>query len=327
MNFIRGVFPGTLLCIVIAFAATFISEHYGGPQLLYALLIGLALHYLSHDAKVKTGIDFCSRTVLRCGVALLGARITLPHIAELGVRSALLVVAGVVVTILCGVVLARLLKRPREEGLISGGAVAICGASAALAISAALPQTRENERYTLLTVVGVTVLSTIAMIVYPFIAHELNLSAVNTGIFFGATIHDVAQVVAAGLIVSPQAADSATVVKLSRVLLLVPVVLMLTVLYRSSTAAQSGGKRQPLVPFFLIAFIAFCVIASMGWLPKEAIDFASNASRAMLVTAIAAVGIKTSFQELSLLGWKPIAMLVGETLLLGVMVLVVLLVW
>ena len=132
--------------------------------------------------------------------------------------------------------------------------------------------------------------------------------------------------VAAGLIVSPQAADSATVVKLSRVLLLVPVVLVFTIIYRGAQVSESS-QRQPLVPFFLVAFIALSVIASLGWLSTTVIDAAGSASRAMLVTAIAGVGIKTSFEELSLLGWKPIALLVGETVFLAVLVLVTLLVW
>jgi uncharacterized membrane protein YadS len=106
--------------------------------------------------------------LLRVGVALLGARITLTQVAKLGVETALVIVVAVALTIGFGLLLAKWLKRPREEGVLSGGAVAICGASAALAISSVLPQTKENERFTLLAVVGVTVLSTLSMILYPF---------------------------------------------------------------------------------------------------------------------------------------------------------------
>lgn len=177
-----------MVCVVIALAATFLSEHYGGPQLLYALLIGLAFHFLNSNANVKTGVDFCGRVLLRVGVALLGARITLTQVAKLGVETALVIVVAVALTILFGLLLAKWLKRPREEGVLSGGAVAICGASAALAISSVLPQTKENERFTLLAVVGVTVLSTLSMILYPFALKLIGLEPAQGGIFLGGTL-------------------------------------------------------------------------------------------------------------------------------------------
>ncbi|MGH8832504.1 MAG: putative sulfate exporter family transporter [Polaromonas sp.] len=114
-------FPGVLVCLVIALAATFISEHYGGPQLLYALLIGLAFHFLNSHPQAIKGINFCGRTVLRFGVALLGARITLSQVAKLGVETAVVVVLAVLLTIVLGVLLARWLKCSRDEGLLTGG--------------------------------------------------------------------------------------------------------------------------------------------------------------------------------------------------------------
>jgi uncharacterized integral membrane protein (TIGR00698 family) len=321
-----GKFPGVLVCATIALAATFVSENYGGPQLLYALLLGLSFHFLMDDARMKHGIDFCSRTVLRLGVALLGARITLPQIAKLGLAPAVMVTAAVASTILFGLLLARLLHRPREEGILSGGAVAICGASAALAISSVLPQTRENERYTLLAVVGVTLLSTVAMILYPFAARGLGLDAVQAGLFFGGTIHDVAQVVAAGLMLSPETGDTATIVKLFRVLLLVPVVFILALAYRRQAGpVRAGGARQPLVPPFLIGFALLVLLSSVGAIDASQIKQASAASRAMLVIAIAAVGVKTSFQDLGKLGWLPVAMMLAETLFIAAFVLTVML--
>ena len=170
-----------MVCAVIALSATFLAEHYGGPQLLYALLIGLAVHFLNRSADVKPGVDFCGRVLLRIGVALLGARITVEQVAKLGIETALVVVAAVATTIGFGLLLARWLRRPREEGLLSGGAVAICGASAALAIMSVLPQTKENERFTLLAVVGVTVLSTLSMVLYPFALKLVLLPAVAIG--------------------------------------------------------------------------------------------------------------------------------------------------
>ncbi|MES2945268.1 MAG: putative sulfate exporter family transporter, partial [Pseudomonadota bacterium] len=286
-----------------------------------ALLIGLAFHFLNSSPGVKTGVDFCGRTLLRIGVALLGARITLTQVAKLGVETALVLVLAVALTIAFGLLLARWLKRSREEGVLSGGAVAICGASAALAISSVLPQTRDNERFTLLTVVGVTVLSTLSMIFYPFLLKLLSLAPAQGGIFLGGTIHDVAQVVAAGMMLGPEVGDTATVVKLFRVMLLMPIVLLIALAYRNHPDARVVDEDVPLVPGFLLAFIVLVLLASIGAFTPLMVKAAGDTSRWLLVTAIAAVGIRTSFEDLLKLGWMPVVMLLGETVFIAALVL------
>ena len=130
----RAVLPGTLMAALIAAAATLVSHLHGGPQLLYALFFGVAFHYASHEATIQPGIEFCSRTVLRLGVGLLGARITVAQIAELGWVTAAVVVAAVAATIMLGWLAAPRLGLTKAQGVLSGGSVAICGASAALAM-------------------------------------------------------------------------------------------------------------------------------------------------------------------------------------------------
>ena len=310
-----------MICAVIALSATFLSEHYGGPQLLYALLIGLSLHFLSLQDSTGPGINFCAKTVLRIGVALLGIRITLGQVSHLGMSVGLMLILAVALTVGTGWLLARLLKRPTAEGLLSGGSVGICGASAAMAISSVLPQTRENERFTLLAVVGVTVLSTAAMVLYPFFLQLLGLSPMQSGIFLGGTIHDVAQVVAAGMMMGQEAGDAATVVKLFRVVLLMPVVLLIAFAYRKqgALARAAGGtlEKAPLVPTFLIGFSLLVLIASTGKVPAGVVSAASDVSRWCLVIAISASGVKTSFEDLKQLGWQPIVMLLAETLVIA----------
>lgn len=306
-------FPGVLVCLVLALAATFVSEHYGGPQLLYALLIGLAFHFVNGHSRVVTGINFCGRTVLRLGVALLGACITFAQVAELGVQTAVMLVLAVLLTIALGVVLARWLDCSCDQGLLTGSAVAICGASAALAVSSVLPQTRENERFTLLAVVGVTVLSTVAMVIYPFSLQVIGLTPAQAGIVLGGSIHDVAQVVAAGMMLGPEAGDVATMVKLFRVMLLMLVVLLIAVLYRPHPAVKTPDTEVPLIPGFLLAFIVMVILASAGTITPDMVKVAGDASRWMLVTAIAAAGVKTSFEDMLKLGWKPVSLLLGET--------------
>ena len=305
------------MCLVISLVATFISEHYSGPQLLYALFIGLSFHFLMTHGQIKKGVDFCARTLLRCGVALLGARITFVQVSDLGWSTALLVLTAMACTIAIGVFLAHIFGRSSSEGLISGGSVAICGASAAMAIASVLPQTRENERFTLLVVVGVTVLSTVAMVIYPFALNLMELNEQVSGIFIGATIHDVAQVVAAGMLLGPEAGDTATIVKLFRVVLLMPIVVLIVIIFRKQKKINLTEKQQPLVPTFLVFFVVLVLLSSIGIIPTYLSKFAAETSRSLLVIAIAAAGIKTSFEDLATLGWKPIVMLVTETLFIA----------
>lgn len=310
--------PGLLVCLLIAMSTNFLSENYGGPQLLYALLLGLSLHFLYQNESVKPGIDFCAKTILRLGVAFLGIRITFADIGAIGIHTGFMVILAVAATVCLGFLLAKLLKLSPDFGLIAGGSVGICGASAALAVASVLPKSKENEQFTLLVVVGVTVLSTIAMVVYPFALQMLEIGPLLAGIFIGATIHDVAQVVAAGMIFGPEAGDVATVVKLFRVALLLPVVLVISIFFGSQkTTNKLGWGSLRLIPTFLLGFVALSIVASMQILPTTATHQISGLSRWMLVIAIAAAGLKTNFQELAKLGWQPVLMLVVETLFIA----------
>lgn len=308
----RGIVPGLLICATVGMASAFISDNYGGPTLLFALLFGMAFHSLTIGTKAITGIVFCSKTVLRIGVALLGARISLSQIGSLGWSPILLVVSGVVATLSMGAALARVIGVSRNLGVLTGGAVAICGASAALAISAVLPNDKEKERDTLFTVVGVTILSTVAMVIYPLLARAFGLGAHNTGLLFGATIHDVAQVVAAGQMVSDEATLVATYTKLLRVTLLLPVVLGLA----WATNGNTGRSVAQLVPFFLIGFAMLVLINSAGLIPASVAHSLAIASRWCLILAIAGLGMKTSLGDLAEIGWRPLALLISETLFL-----------
>ncbi len=314
-----AVYPGLLVALTIALASTWLSQHYGAPVMLFALLFGMAFHFLHEEGRCVAGIEFASRTVLRCGIALLGARITFEQLAGLGPGPILMVIAGVATTILFGWGAGRALGLGRNFGLLSGGAVAICGASAALAIASVLPRHKESDRDTILVVVAVTALSTLAMILYPLLVAAFQLDHQHAGIFLGGSIHDVAQVVGAGYMVSPLTGDVATYVKLLRVAMLLPVVFLMAVLI-ARTKSGVKEKRPPLLPIFLLGFAALVAVNSTGIIQPEVTRWMTDISQWFLVTAIAALGMKTSFRDLFAVGWKPIAILVAETLWLGALV-------
>lgn len=319
---LRSFAPGLAIAGLVALAASWLAEHYSSPVMLFALLLGIAVNFLSQVPRCQPGIEFASRSVLRLGVALLGARITLAQVQSLGGGALALTAAAVVLTIACGVLLARSARLPSAFGVLTGGSVAICGASAALAIASVLPRRPDHERDTVMTVVAVTAFSTVAMVLYPVIAAAFGLDEHTAGVFLGATIHDVAQVVGAGYSVSTDAGDTATIVKLFRVAMLLPVVLVVSfVAQRSGAASPEGEDRPPLLPMFLVGFAALVAVNSAGWLTQPMAHGLQEGSRWCLVTAIAALGTKTSLGDLARVGWKPIAIIVGETIFVGAFVL------
>ena len=261
------------------------------------------------------------------GVGLLGARITADQITGLGWFTALTVVAAVVTTIAGGLLMARWLGMTRAQGVLSGGAVAICGASAAMAISAVLPRQKDHERFTLMVVITVTVLSTVAMVLYPLVARALDLGPGLAGLFIGGTIHDVAQVVGAGFTLGPQTGEIATIVKLFRVAMLAAVVMTVSLAFKhsreqSTVAAPSPmADRPPFVPWFLWLFIALVVVNSAGALTAPLQQGLGWLSRACLVVAIAALGMKTSLMHLAEAGWRPILLILLETLWMAALVI------
>ena len=321
----QGLLPGIMLCSVIAITATFISEHYGGPQFLYALLIGIAFHFLADSPKCQAGIELSAKKLVRFGVALLGARIVASDISDLGLMGVAALIGAVALTIGFGLLMARLLGLPSMLGLLSGGGTGICGISATLAISATLPSNRENERYTLLTAIGIAIFSTAAMVLYPLLVKKLGLSTAEAGLFLGGSIHDVAQVVGAGLILSPKVGDAATLAKMFRVAMLMPVVVILALTFHAKhKSVAASGSRNPVIPLFLLAFAALATLNSLGLLPPLMVETSSTLSRWCLVISISALGVKTSLEKLAELGWKPILLMSSEAVFIaGYMLLMV----
>lgn len=317
---------GFLVSAVIAAAAKFLSEHYGAPAMLMALLLGIAFHFLAEDGPCRPGIEFTARSVLRFGVALLGARISVELMVGLGTHLIAVVIGAVVLTILFGLLGARLLGRGWRFGVLTGGSVAICGASAAMAISAVLPRNEHSERNLIFTVLSVTVLSTVAMIAYPLLTQAFEFNDEVAGVFLGGTIHDVAQVVGAGFSVSDEAGEVATLVKLIRVAMLAPVVLVISVLVRRYGAgaleAGSEGKRPPILPVFVVGFLIFAALNSLGLIPAVVVTAMSDLSRWALLVSIAAVGMKTSLKRILDVGGQAIALIVVETLFIATLVLI-----
>ena len=259
----QKVFPGLMMCVVVALAAKLICEHFGAPVMLMALLIGMAFNFLTEDyGKCLAGIEFSAKALLRIGAAFLGLGITLQQIATTGHEVLDINVGGVVLTIVCSLGLSRV-----RFGLLTGGAVATCGAPAALAISSVLQKNKILERDTVFTVIAVTAFSTMAVIIHPINADYAGLSEIATGVFPRETIHDVAQFAGAGYSVSDLTGETATFVKLLRVAVLVPIVLVLSIVFAETR--EPGQKRSLTIPFFVSGFSALVVAETYGLVPSS----------------------------------------------------------
>lgn len=306
----RGYMPGLLVVGAGTLAAGFISDHYGAPLTLMALLIGLALNFLSDDARLNAGLGLASRSLLRWGIVLIGVRVTFGQIAALGPVALAAIVVIVALVIGAGVLGARRLGFSDAFGVLAGGAVAICGASAALALATTLGERRINQGQLTLVLVGISAMSAAALVLYPILAHMLALSDLKAGFMLGAAIHDVAQTLGAGYAYSPDAGEIAAIVKLTRVALLAPVLAVVALFFRPD---DGGAKRQG-VPWFVIGFFALAGVNSLGVIPALAASIAEQLATAMLACAVTATAIRSPMRQLSAGGPRPLLVILVATL-------------
>lgn len=310
----RDYLPGILVTTIAALAAAWLADHYAAPLVLMGLLIGLALSFLSQDKRTHAGLDLMSQTALRVGIVLVGARITAAQLIELGPLPFALLILIMLAVIVVTVATARFFAQDRHAALLAGGATAICGASAALALYSLIGYKRVDQARFTLTLVGITVASALAMTLYPVLAAQLSLTDAQAGFLIGASIHDVAQAIGGGFSFSPEAGEVATIVKLTRVALLAPM-LMLVALWLSRGGEGDGLTRIPLrLPWFILGFLAVAAINSLVAIPQVAQDAAATGAQALLLLAIVATAMKARLHLLLDQGWRSFAPILVATL-------------
>lgn len=321
--------PGIALSAAVAVAATLaapvVARAAPIPAMVIALLLGIGLNRVAARPVFQPGLVFCVKKLLRWAVALLGLRIALGDIVALGLGTALLVVVSMAVTLVTGILISRRLGRPDGFGALAGAATAVCGASATLAASTVVPNYPGKDADIAFVVVAVNALATVSMMVYPPLCAVLGFGAQETGVMLGGTIHDVAQVVGAGYAVSETAGNTAVVVKLFRVFLLLPVVLSLG--WYFTRAGMAHGEARVPVPVFALVFLGLCILNSaVSAAPALLPAFAPikgilvDASTWGLLIAIGALGLGTSLSSIAALGWQHMATVAGTTLVILVLV-------
>jgi uncharacterized integral membrane protein (TIGR00698 family) len=323
--------PGIALAVAVAIAAVasapLVARVVPIPAMVIALLLGIALNGIASQKTFEPGLAWCVKKLLRIAIALLGVRIALGDIADLGVSVALLVVVAMALTIAAGFWLARLFQLDAGYGALAGAATAVCGASATLATATVVPNYPQKGADVTFTVVAANAVSTLVMVAYPPLCILLGLDEQTTGVMLGATIHDMAQVVGAGYAVSEPVGNTAVIVKLFRVFLLLPVVVAIG--WWFVRHGREGGRANVPVPVFALAFLALCLVNSIvPAIPGLASVYAPvksvlvTASTWGLLVAIAALGLGTSLMAVLRIGWRHIAVFSGTTLvILGVVTL------
>ena len=285
------LWPGLIAGLVIALLAKPLAHLLHAPAPLLAVVLGMGLGALGLGAKLAAGLDLWAKPGLRLGVALMGAQITWGEFALLGGPAILASGAVVLGGLTIGAGVGMVLGLPLAEALIAAAACSICGASAALAASQAAPASPANQRTTALVIIGVNLLSTVAMLAYPPIAHALGFTAHQAGVFFGLSIHDVAQVAGAGSSVSPDAASAAALSKLARVVWLGPAVVLIGLLL-SRTQDGCGKTSFKGPPAFVLGFAALAALRGFGLLPEALVTVLATTSSFLLLAGVGAISAK-----------------------------------
>ena len=313
--------PGFAICAIASAAAAWLSQNYGVPIILAGLLLGLAVNFAAADPRTHEGLDATSRHGLRAGIVLLGLQITVMQVAAMGAVPFLGLALVMTAAVIAALLAARITGQSVSVGLLAGGSTAICGASAALALYGVIGRERIDQAQFTMTLVMLAAASAIALATYPALSQMLGFSDAQAGFLVGASIHDVAQAIGAGLAVSDAAGAQATVVKLTRVALLAPLVTLaaLWIARAHPVAAPGAATRVPMLPGFILFFLALVGVNSLVSLPSEVADNALIASKTLLLLAVTAAAMRTRTDLLLELGWRAVMPVLAATIVsLGV---------
>lgn len=311
---LRGLAPGLAAACAIALAATVLRNATGIAALnpvVLALAIGMAVRaMLGASPTLRPGIAFAVRPLLRAAIVLLGLGVTLGQLLDLGIGALALAVAVVASTLPFTIWLGGRLGVDRPLAQLIGAGTAICGASAIVAANQVARGRDEDVTYALAVI---TLCGTAAMLAYPALAAPLGLDARAYGLWAGASVHEVVQAVGAAAAGAPEAAQSGTVMKLGRVVLLAPAVAALGL-----WSGRGGGTKAP-VPWFALGFLALVALRSTGLVPDILVEASRTLVPLMLAASVAALGLSTDLGTLRARGGAPLLLGVASTLFIALL--------
>lgn len=315
--------PGLGLVFIATACAYALATLLHLPSVIVALIVGMALHpLLTRISVIGPGVFFAADPLMRIGVACLGAGVNAALLLTLGWPIFATLSLAISATILCGLVVGKWLGQSRRFSVLSAGAVAICGASAALAISCALPKTDEENGDVSVVIVAVSLLSAAGILLYPLLTSALALSDASAGFVLGGSLHNVAQAIAAGFSVSDPAGEMATLVKMSRVAMLAPIVMLVALTFRRTGESEGSARRLALPPIFLLGFLALMGASSANLIPQSVETGLGYVSKVCLLLAMTAIGLRTPIMDVVRLDRRAIVLLLLETVTILLVVLI-----
>jgi len=301
---------GIILCMILSGTAVFLSSFVHLGAVTIAIILGIILGNTAKPGKLfEKGISFCEKHILAFAIALMGINLNFLILKKLGYRSVLLIVTGVAVTIVSALIFARLFHFDRRFALLLGIGNGICGSSAIAATKDLVGAKKEEVG---LSIAIVNFLGTIGIFLLPLLASVLLKNGdINPGILIGNTLQAVGQVVAAGFTVSDLTGQTATIVKMTRILMLYPVFFILIMAFASEKKINNDGEKvkKPAVPIFIIGFILFSFIPTFSLLPETYIKMISRLGHYSLILAMAGIGLRITIQSILQDGKK--ALLIG----------------
>lgn len=306
---------GLLQALLLALLSLWLSEQHwlaahGVSALTLAMLLGGAVVNLGprYARPPSQTLAFCKQTVLRSAIVLFGLRLTLGELGQLGAAVWLIDLLMLCSTFALALWAGRRLGLDRDSSVLIGAGSAICGAAAVMATQ---PVIRASGERASLAVAGVVLFGSLAMLLYPAfypLLAQLGVSDTAYGVMTGSTLHEVAQVVAAGKAVSEHAANVAVLTKMLRVMMLAPFLLLLAACWqRRQAGAAAEGARMPItIPWFAFGFMAMVALNSSGWLPAAMLAPLQQLTTLLLATAMAALGLDTRASAIRAAGWRPL---------------------
>lgn len=269
----------------------------------------IVANFIQWPAFAAPATKISSKTLMRIGVALLGAQVSVVSLKEIGLKGVITVAIVVTFTIFGILGLSKLFKMSGDLGLLIGVGFGVCGATAVAAIR---PQTRATEEETSYAIGLISLCGTLSIFLLPFLGHILNLDTREFGSWAGAAVHDVGQVVATASVWGEDADKYAIVVKLARVCLLAPIVLILSIRHRkwltSQGKSEKTGAKVPLIPYFVLGFIAVATIHNLFEINETLLDYTVLVSKLLLGAGLVALGSGVRWKAIRAIGPRPMAM-------------------
>lgn len=308
-GYATGIWPGLFLTGLIAGVAFALREMPGvstfSPMIL-AIIMGIAFHNIvGTPRRAKAGVTFTLKRVLRLAIILLGLQLTASQVAEVGGTGIAIILATLIATFLFTKWLGHVIGVGRKLAELIGAGTAICGASAVIATNTVTEAHDEDVAY---AVACVTVFGSISMFLYPALPTLLHLEPHAYGLWAGASIHEIAQVIAATFQDGKQAGEFGAIAKLSRVMMLAPMVIALGVFTARRRVAQAHGhvRRKPPMPWFVLGFIALVAVNSAIAIPGPTKAWIVLLTTFLLSASLAAMGLETDIRKLKAKGLRPL---------------------